>query len=453
VRVAYTKIGRTQAYAPANWGVVGGDWEAPMLLKRLALAYPSVEFVLVGHNDGADPVEVGLPPNVTNAFTELKGDVRRAERVLQGEWSGSPPVENTKKYIDWMKDIWRPVLETCDIPLIWIGQNDTINQPIPKVDGTPGLGVSRMIYIRCVSYIFSWLNEWRTVDPHNREPIWLCSDIWNTLKARDLYWPQRSAVVSQYDFSKKQIAYRPPELSVPFEPEHYGFGDVARVHPKHEGCWEWTLNYRYAGLELGSCVPTTIEFNDQWEGRARLGVMVNQSRAASGRDEVLKNWIRPMWPDWIVGNWDEERAPDIKPYSWFYLPQLLTTVRSTIAIPIKLSHSWATPKAWEMFANGTACFFHPRYDTQGHILPTLEQCDELEREGRGESLVHLARWLRVKSPSDLRKRIDHLNTNQDDWLWIVKAQRAAYNVAREENLCLKTIGQMMGINQSTSAVA
>lgn len=446
MRVAYTKIGRTQAYDPQNWGVAGGDWEAPILVNRLARAYPEVEFVLVGHNDGAVPGDVGLPPNVVNPFVDLREDVRRAERVINVE--GTPPVENSLTYIGYMRKIWDEVLNSCDHIIIWMGQNDTINQPIPKVDGTQGLGASRMIYIRCVSYIFSWLNAWREQDPHNREPIWLCSDIWNMLKGRDLAWPQRSPVVSQYNFTRKQAAYR--YGLEPFDPSETGWGDVARLHSKHPGCWEWDLRYEYAGLELGSCVPDAMfQYNDQWEGRRRLGVMINQSRAVSGRDAILKEWIRPTFPDWIIGNWDEGRAPDIKPYPWHSLPQLLGTVRSTLAIPIKLTMSWATPKAWEMFAAGTVCFFHPKYDDQGHILPTLRQCDELEREGRGEHLVHLARWLRVKTPAELRKRVDHLNTNQADWEWLVQAQRAVYNVAREENLCLNRIGQMMGMSQDT----
>jgi len=419
-----------------------------MLVNRLAREYPEIEFVLVGHNDGAVPGEVGLPSNVTNPMVELKGDVRRAERVINVE--GTPPVENSITYIKYMTDIWKPILDSCDTIMIWMGQNDTINQPIPKVDGTIGLGVSRMIYIRCVSYIFRWLNEWRSEDYHHREPIWLCSDIWNKLKARDLAWPQRSHVVSQYDFVSKQAAYR--YGWEPLEPEAWGYGDIARIHKKHPGCWEWDLTYEYAGLELGSCVPSSTPFNDQWEGRRRFGVMINQSRAASGRDEVLKQWIRPLFPDWIVGNWDKKRAPDITPYPWHSLSQLLTTVRSTLAVPIKLHMSWATPKAWEMFANGTVCFFHPKYDDQGHIIPTLRQAEEMGDELNPDmrALIH---WLRPRTVTELRRRVDHLNTNEADWLWLVQMQRAVYNVAREENLCLKTIGRMLGIDHSTSQVA
>lgn len=441
MKIAYTKIGRSQAYSPEKWGVAGGDWEAPLLLNRLARAHPDVEFVIVGHNDGAVPSDVGLPANVTNALTpERRRDVSRCERVINV--GSTPPPENTVRYIEYMRRVWDPVLNECDGMVAWVGQNDTINQPIPKIGQFAkhgeGLGSSRHIYIRNNSYLLSWVNAWRDEDP-TREPVWLCSDIWNVLKARDLKWPHRHPVLCQYEFVKSNNHYR---WSDPRTPEECGFGDIAELHPKHFGHWKADLNHVYSGLELGSCVPSTIEFNDSWEGRRRFGVMINQSRDGSGRNQVLKEWVRPMFPDWIVGQWDEKRAPDVKPYPWHALPSLLQTVRCSLAVPIKMVQSWATPKAWEMFAAGVVCFMHPRYDSQGHILPTLAECDV---DGRDDVLSHLARWLRVEDVSQLRKRVDHLNTHREDWEWIVKAQRAVYNYEREKNLCLSMIGDRLGL--------
>lgn len=447
MRIAYTKIGRTQAYDPAGWGIAGGDWEAPLLLNRLARAYPEVEFVIVGHNDGAVPQRFGFPDNVSSPLSNdaMRREVKRAEQVINVK--GTPPPENSLKYIEYMRKIWDPVMNHCNGLLAWIGQNDTINQPIPKVDGTEGLGNSRMIYIRNVSYIMSWINHWRDQSPHEHEPVWLCSDIWNNLKARDLKWPQRRPVVCQYNFQTNQSSYRYGDLR---NPEVCKFGDVAEWHPKHEGCWAWKQRYEYAGLELGSCVPDSVEFSDQWEGRRRFGVMVNQSREASGRDEVLGTWIKPMFPDWIVGSWDDDRKQGltIEPYPWHAVPNLLQTVRCSFAVPIKLSASWATPKAWEMFAAGTVCFMHPKYDSQGHIVPTLAQCDEIESDSGPTTETHLARWLRVETVAQLRKRIDHLNTHEADWTWIVMAQRAMFNVAKEKNLCLDTIANHLGFPTS-----
>lgn len=447
MRIAYTKTGRSQAYSPSNWGVAGGDWEAPLLLNRLARAYPEHEFVIVGHNDGADPQAAGLPSNVINPYDQIRPSVREAERKYLRERN----VESSLGYIGTMRQIWDPIMDTCDALIAWVGQNDTVNQPIPKVDGSPGLGNSRQIYIRNVSYIHSWINYRRNEWP-DWEPIWLCSDIWNNLKARDLKWPQRRPIVCQYNFETNQSSFR---YGDPADPSKYGMDDIADWHEKHPGCWGWKQKYEYAGLELGSCVPATIEFSDQWEGRRRFGVMCNQSREASGRDEVLAHYIKPMFPDWIVGSWDDDRKQGltIEPYPWHALPQLLQTVRSSLCVPIKMANSWATPKVWELFAAGTVAFMHPRYDSQGHVLPTLAQCDILERDGQESTLTHLARWLRVETPTQLRKRIDHLNTHQADWEWIVTAQRALYNVAREEQLCLKTIGRHLGVTLGGSATA
>jgi hypothetical protein len=449
VRIAYTKIGRSQAYDPGNWGVAGGDWEAPLLLNRLARFLPEVEFVIVGHSDGANPQVCGLPSNVTNPGANLRREVRQAENVINVR--GTIPPENSIRYIEYMRKIWDPIMNQCDGLVAWVGQNDTINQPIPKVQGGDGLGSSRHIYIRHVSYLLSWVNAWREEDPA-REPVWLCSDIWNTLKARDLKWPHRHPVICQYNLEPRTVHYRWRD---PRGPEHCGFEDVAHWHNTHTGCWASTQRYEYAGLELGSCVPSNIELNDDWGGRRRFGVMVNQSREASGRDEVLRDWIKPLWPDWVVGSWDDERKQDltIEPYPWHAVPSLLQTVRSTLLVPIKLQHSWATPKAWECFAAGVVAFMHPRYDSQGHILPTLRQCEVLEEAEGPNTLTHLARWLRCETVGQLRKRVDHLNAHPEDWAWIVKAQRALYNTTREENLCLRTIAQRLGIPDALTRAA
>lgn len=444
MRVGYTKVGRSQGYTPANWGPLGADNEAPMLLNRLARRYPDVEFVLLGHNDGFVPGEVGLPSNVVNPFIDLKEDTRAAEKHINVQ--GTPPPEQSLRYIESMREIWKPWYDSCSSIVAWIGQNDTINQPIPKIDGSEGLGNSRMIYIRNCSYHFSIINSMRDErGPHNFEPVWLCSDVWNVLKARDLKWPYNYPVLSQYNFTKKMTHWRYGDTR---SPEECGFiAPAAHWHPKHPGCWESELEYVYSGLELGCSVPQT-EFDSEWSSRGRFGVIINQSRAISGRDEVLSQYVRPLWPDWIFGSWDSNRAPDISPFPWGGIPQLLKTVRCGLAVPIKKDHSWATPKAWEMFAGGTVCFFHPRYDTQGHIIPTLAEAHQLPA---GNTLRELALWLRVENPGQLRKRVDHLNINEDAWQWIVHAQRAVYNVAREEQRCLNMIGHRLGVSSLVSA--
>jgi hypothetical protein len=213
------------------------------------------------------------------------------------------------------------------------------------------------------------------------------------------------------------------------------------------------VNYEYAALELGCSVPQGIPFNGEWEGRGRFGVLINQSRAKSGRDEVARNWIRPLFPDWVYGDWSAERqrkiGMEIEPVDWHAVPGQMQTVRSTLAVPIRLSgQSWATPKAWEMFASGTACFFHPKYDDQGHILPTLEQCREMDD---GDILKQLALWLRVSTVEELRTRVDHLNQDRDTWRWIVAAQRVYFEQTKAEDTTCRMIEERLGLIPAQAA--
>ena len=73
------------------------------------------------------------------------------------------------------------------------------------------------------------------------------------------------------------------------------------------------------------------------------------------------------------------------------------------------------------------CFFHPLYDTQGHIL--------------ADAPSELRDWLRVSSPDELRSRVEYLNQHRDAWLWLVRAQRAHYDMAVAEARHLRLIDE------------
>lgn len=454
-RVGYAKLGRVQAYDPATWGPLGADNEPPMLLGRLARRNPEVQFVLLGRNDGVAPGQVGLPPNVVNPYASP--DVRDAVKAAtkQMKTSDAPFTGGLQDYIDAMRVIFSPWTADLDGLVLWLGQTDQAQTPIPAVRSDKPYQTLEMYRLH-VSYYVDLINSWRGSDPLSREPVWLCSDVWNRMKARDLAWPQRHPVLCQYDWSHNVKHYRFGDTRAPSE---LGFAEVARVS-KTAGCWESTVSYGYSGLELGCSVPSNLPYSDNWDGRDRFGVLVNASRAKSGRDQVVRDWIKPMNPDWIRGSWDKSAAElgrqeklgvSIEPVPWRGIGEVMPSARSTLAVPIRLDgQSWATPKAWEMFALGVVCFFHPKYDDQGHILPTLEQCKDLSPDNE---LRVLAQWLRVRTPDELRERIDRMNVDRDGWLGTVQRQRLLYEVASGEQRCVKMIEDRLGIDNSLRAVA
>jgi hypothetical protein len=441
MRVGYSKLGRVQQYAPPNWGVAGGDQEAPILLNRLARRNPEVQFVLLGRNDGLESRDIGLPPNVENPYANP--DVRDAVKRVTSRLGEADDMAALQSYIDNMRAIWGSWWDSLDGLVLWLGQTDQAQTPIPAVRGG-GIYRSLQMYRLHCSYYVDGINRWRDENPLEREPVWLCSDVWNRMKARDLRWPQRHPVLCQYDFRHPVKHYRGDDTR---DPAELGFGDVARWS-QVENCWSSTVSYRYSGLELDCAVPSNLPFNGEWEGRGRFGVLINQSRAKSGRGKVLRDWVKPLSPEWVHGNWSESRLRDanwsgqIATWPWHGLPQLFGQVRSTLAVPIRLDLSWATPKIWEIFALGTACFLHPTYDSQGHVLPTLAQCRDLPED---DVLRQLAERLRVTSPQELERRVDWLNSDREAWEWIVTAQRALFNQTFGEQQALTAIEQRLGI--------
>jgi hypothetical protein len=81
--------------------------------------------------------------------------------------------------------------------------------------------------------------------------------------------------------------------------------------------------------------------------------------------------------------------------------------KTTLTTPASGS-GWATAKPWEAFQNGTVCFFHPKYDTQNHILKDASPA--------------LNEWLRVRDAVHFRKLVEYVNQNREVWEWIVNEQ-------------------------------
>jgi hypothetical protein len=92
-----------------------------------------------------------------------------------------------------------------------------------------------------------------------------------------------------------------------------------------------------------------------------------------------------------------------------------------------------------MFALGVICFFHPMYDTQGHIIPTLEQI----RGDVSDELRYLAWWLRPTTPQELQRRVDAVSTSRQTYEWLRDAQLRLLARARQDDLCYRLIDERL----------
>lgn len=441
MRIGYGKIGRSWNLDPAKWSAAGGDVDVWRLLNRLARERPGDTFVLVGRNSGEDPQSVGLPPNVENPWTPELQDARR--QLCAGNKSPMTP-EQLARVEPGMNDLTRHMYDDLGAVMVWAGQHGTSNRRIPDVPGTK-LTKPQDAFVYYAGFIINGVNRWRWSDPLAREEIWLVPDPRNYVKARDLAYPLRRPVLAQFE-QKRQMKHE--RYGDDRDPAALGF--EAEWEASH---WVTQCTYAYSGLEL-TALPES--YRDvglptlDLDGREPFGLVMNENRrqVSNPRITVLKNWVLPTWPDVeIYGHWSKaslkELDRDIQPCGVMEVDEVLGSWRSTFTTPASGS-GWATAKAWECFAVGTVCFFHPGYDTQGHIIPTLEQVEK----GRvaDPDLAMLARWLRVESPEQLKKRVERVATDDNDYVWLVEAQRKRLRGALTEDRIGSMVRQRLGEN-------
>lgn len=415
-------------------GNLGGDVEMIPIIKELALRHPEDEFILIGRNDGSVPSEVGLPANITNPWVEW-GPIIRERRRETGLNKPNLSVDEHLAIQRMFDEVTLPTILGLDAIVLWAGQHGTTNMPIPSIKDSTVLTKPHDWCAHYCAFLLRGVNLWRDVDPVRREEIWLNSDARNRLKLRDLKWPLRHSVLCQYTFSHplkfhRYGDYDPDDMPIQFMHQEY--------REEAGGIFYAPVNNVYARLEINGLLPGTpfgdlISFNDRWAGRGKLGLFINETRkyvrADISRVRVMQEWVLPLEPNWAHGTWSkdsqDELGLEIKPAPWSdYYPRL-HSVRSTFTTPAS-GTGWATAKPWEAFAAGTACFFHPSYDTQDNVLGDIEDSE-------------VRRFLRVDSPETLKQRVELLNTREDVWRWIITTQRRHFENAIAEKRPIKMI--------------
>jgi len=419
---------------------VGGDDEPPLLLKSLAERNPDHEFVLVGRNSGERPEDVGLPSNVTNPWTDLRDELRIA--FDKHDQPTNILGDDLKHVLKTFSRYTVPLFQGVDQLIVWGGQHGTSQTPIPKIGkGWDDVTNPQKSFVLYASYVVRGINAYRAADPIAREEQWLCPDPRNYLKARDVQWPLRHPFMAQFEFSKREKHERYNDTRTPaecgFEAEVDSTGHV----------WHARHRYIYSGLELCGILPEHVPsyFADNWEERQHFGLFINEARAyvKVTRLDALKEYVLPLDPHFIHGKWSAESLTylasvgrEIAPAPSEVYYDKLRSVKSTFTTPSSGS-GWATTKPWQAFGTGTVCFFHPGYDTQGHIIPTLEQVEH--GDVVDPDLATLARWLRVTSPDDLAVKVKVVDQDRDTWLWLALMQRKLYDDACRDPQILRRL--------------
>lgn len=429
MRIGYAKLGRAWNMDPGSWSSVGGDVDVYRLLCRLASSRPNDSFVLVGRNSGHTPVSVGLPTNVVNPYAE--DPVMWKAMKYVGKLDPRPGVANWKddgSLTDIVKIttglIW-PWFRDLDACIIWLGQHGTSCQPITPVgELPPALTQPQTSSICYGGYLINAVNRW------GREPVWLCPDPRNYLKARDVERPPVHPILGQFNWQRDGKYFQPDGLA------HYANGDWDNVNGTRHS-WVSLTRYVYSRLELTAldedrALNTSMYELRRHEERSSFGMIINENakEGSQPRLEVLQEWVLPWCSDVeLFGKWSSESTTTLGRGTIPSVPvtQVYDTMsrwRCTFTTPAS-SSGWATSKPWEAFASDTVCFFHPGYDTQDNIL--------------GDH-ADLKAWLRVDSPGQLERRVRYLDDHPQEWAWLVNAQRAHLLEALRED----RIGRMIG---------
>lgn len=428
-RIGYGKIGRSWKLDPTNGTSTGGDADVARALHLLSRLRPEDTFVLIGKNSGENPQSLGYPENVVNLWST---EYHKATQQTIREISPKPKGQNRQFSVETLPDVLAyhesiaaQMFADLDEVIMWAGQHGTSNVRLPSIEDRSTYTNPQDSFLIYASYLLQGINLWRDANP-GKDVIWLNPDPRNYLKMRDLKEPLLHPVLAQ--FEKKQTL------------KHERYGDETEPPngikwDKQGGVWVAPQRSIYSALELTALPgPDPTQLSTDYESRMPFGIIANENRAyvANDRASAVRDWVVALWPEAeVFGKWSKKGAEalgrgEIRIVPYQHLGTVLQRWMCTITTPASGS-GWATAKPWECFAYGVVCFFHPGYDTQGHIIPTLQQMSENDHvEAFNPDGAALARWLRVESPEDLKRRVDYLVENPDAWVSLIEAQRAYF---------------------------
>lgn len=417
-RIGYAKLGRSMPLKLENCGSLGGDNEMVPTLKLLALRHPDVDFVLIGRNSGENPADVGLPANVSNPWIDWGPEVRRRinDRGLNYQ---NLSIEDHIKLTGLLTAVTGDTIADLDGVVMWLGQHGTTNTPLPSIRDRSMLTKPYDWSNLYGSYLLDGINRWREPDPQDREEVLLNSDARNYIKYRDARYPWDNAVIGQYN----------------------QWNNVK--HERGDGVLAGKSRTIYGRLEISSLIPgtpfgDTVRFDGDFDRPYRFGMIVNETRKqvnpAKARVTLLRSWVLPLEPDFVMGHWsvESQRAlgRTIVPIHVQGYFRWLQLTRTTFTLPASGS-GWATAKPWEAFAAGVVCFFHPAYDDQDNIL--------------GDAPAELRDFLRIKTPQELERRVRMASEDEETWRWVVELQHNHFLRAVEETRYLKIIEGRLGL--------
>jgi hypothetical protein len=368
--VAIGKFGQSVKFDPSKFGAIGGDNEAPDLFLAVARKNPDINFYMIGKSD----LRLLKP--------EVKEKLNIPSNIIDA-WEGfSAKKHDTTTYVyDRLKELGIKI----DCGVFYNGQNSSSNIPqfLKKANGD--FYSPLCVFSNYVGPIIYFLNQtgikYFTLAPDPR---------YVPLGARDLM-NRESFALSLHECSR-QVKYVK------------SFEDQSLL--------EKDIPLNYSGVEKVILLETDArnkQFGDPktMPKTTKMFIILNEGgNGGIKRGPALKEYILDQFPDVeVVGKWSEEWLKDPRfkgPVKFLELPPLLNNVKYTFMISVE--KGWLSAKFWEMISYDIIPFMHPDYDCQHH-LPAPD-------------------FIRIKSPEDLKEKIEFLENNPDEYKKLLEELRA-----------------------------
>ena len=234
--------------------------------------------------------------------------------------------------------------------------------------------------------------------------------------------------------------------------------------------WHAIKTYVYAGAEFMNLPYGWEEWGEGrgFDYRSDIGVATTSfwSPAADicRRSWLLKEYLLPAFPDApVFGKWDDRSLREFQheviqePTEYFI--DRLSSWRVTVGLPAPANRDedadWVTAKPWQCFAARTVCLLL-HTDAQGWIVPAKSQdrdgyskkvADDLWscRDDWTDDELHLARWLRPRTPEEFAKAARALSTSKDAWEWATAIQRRLVEKRWAEHRIERSVEHILGL--------
>lgn len=344
--IAFAKLGKSIKFITA-FSPIGGDNEAPSMLRILANNNPDITFHIIGRSDFNRLDE--------NQITELF-PYRNVKDAFEGHKGPADP----DRIIHYFDDLgFQP-----DAFVMMMGQVGNVSIPNRiwgQRDPTKTVAIIDMTK-NYTTPITKWLNENPLM-----HIVEVCNDPRYTLKQSKDCFVDPKISLSQYTYEYERESSR-------------SYDDQTRVKTK--------VPCKYAEMERIFLYDREQPYPGPEDCPRDIPFMVVLNEGTPSRYKLLKEWVLDGIDDVeIYGKWTHEDALEDNRFKGSMpleeLQQKLQAVRATFIIPI--AKGWTTSKYIEMIHAGVIPFFHPTYDEQDNL--------------------NVPKWLRPKSPEAMMQAV------------------------------------------------